>query len=81
MKFVLITLTQLLFTLFMYVMGSIFFGASLVPGLAILFKVWSATVHLHPLLRLFLVGTSIALAYFFIWHNAYSFSWTFSNDI
>ena len=55
---------QLLFAIFMYLMGSIFFGAALVPGLALFFKVWHATVTLTPILRLFLVGTSLALGYF-----------------
>lgn len=64
MKWLLIALTQLLFTLFMYLMGSLFFGTALVPGLALVLKVWRSTVHLEPLPRLFLTGISLATGYF-----------------
>lgn len=55
---------QLLFAIFMYLMGSLFFGAALVPGLALFLKVWQATLFVAPPLRLFLIGTSLALGYF-----------------
>jgi len=60
----LITLTQFFFTLFMYSMGSIFFGAALVPGMALVLKVWQATLASPALFRLFCLGVSIAAAYF-----------------
>lgn len=64
MKWLLTVLVQLFFAIFMYLMGSIFFGAALVPGLALLLKVWHATVSTAPLLRLFLVGIALSLGYF-----------------
>jgi len=64
MKWLWTTLIQLLFTLFMYVMGCVFFGAAMVPGLALLWNVWHDTVEAPLLPRFFCLGFSIALAYF-----------------
>ena len=64
MKSLLMTLAQLFFTVFMYTMGAVFFGAALVPGLALLMKVWGMTVSYDPLMKLFLLGTTLALGYF-----------------
>jgi acetyltransferase-like isoleucine patch superfamily enzyme len=55
---------QLVFTLFMYLMGSIFFGAAMVPGLALLFKVWHVSAGVDLLPRLFYLGFTLALGYF-----------------
>jgi len=64
MKWFWVTLTQLLFTIFMYVMGSIFFGAALVPGLALLLKVWKVTLHYELIPRLFCLGFTLSFGYF-----------------
>ncbi|MCK5178175.1 MAG: hypothetical protein KAR32_01485, partial [Candidatus Omnitrophica bacterium] len=64
MKWLWITLTQILFTVFMYLMGSIFFGAAMVPGLALLLKVWNATLSYDLIPRLFCLGFTLALGYF-----------------
>ena len=64
MPWLLITFVQLLFSLFMYAMGSVFFGASLVPGLFLFLKVWELTLTLPIVLRLFFLGTTIAAGYF-----------------
>ena len=64
MSWILMTLGQLLFSLFMYGMGAIFFGAAMIPGLALLIKVWSWSASFELLPRLFFVGVSIALGYF-----------------
>ena len=64
MKWFLTVLIQLLFAVFMYLMGSIFFGAALVPGLALVLKVWHTTATTPLLLRLFFVGTTLSLGYF-----------------
>lgn len=64
MKWLWITITQLLFTLFMYIMGSVFFGAALVPGLALLIKVWKETLNYDFIPRLFCLGFTLALGYF-----------------
>ena len=64
MKSTLITVVQLLFTVFMYVMGSVFFGLALVPGLALIFKFWTLSSATHDVVRLFMLGFTVALAYF-----------------
>jgi acetyltransferase-like isoleucine patch superfamily enzyme len=64
MHWILIILGQLTFSLFMYLMGSVFFGAAMVPGLALLFKVWNSTLAYAPLTRLFLLGFTLAAGYF-----------------
>ena len=64
MRWLLITLAQLWFAIFLYAMGAVFFGAAMVPGLALIMKVWNASKDLMPLCRLFSLGTTIALAYF-----------------
>ena len=64
MKWFLTVLIQLLFAVFMYLMGSIFFGAALVPGLALVLKVWHTTATTPLPLRLFFVGTTLSLGYF-----------------
>ena len=64
MSWILTTLGQLIFSLFMYGMGAVFFGAAMVPGLALVIKIWNWSAHFESLLRLFFVGTSIALGYF-----------------
>src|SRR3990167_5787293 len=64
MTWILMTVGQLIFSLFMYAMGAIFFGAAMVPGLALVIKTWNWSALFDLLPRLFFVGTSIALGYF-----------------
>ena len=64
MAWLFMTLGQALFSIFMYGMGAVFFGAAMVPGLALLIKVWQWSTDFDSILRLFCVGTSIALGYF-----------------
>lgn len=64
MAWLLMTLAQVVFTIFMYGMGALFFGAALVPGLALIMKVWTVTAELSLLPRLFWLGTSMAMGYF-----------------
>ncbi len=64
MNWILTTLGQLIFSLLMYVMGSVFFGAAMVPGLALLLKVWNWSGSFELLPRLFCIGTTLALGYF-----------------
>lgn len=64
MKWLWVTLTQLLFTLFMYLMGSVFFGLAMVPGLALLLKVWETTLNTNLIFRLFCLGFTLSLGYF-----------------
>lgn len=64
MSWLLVTVIQLLFAVFMYAMGSVFFGAAMVPGLLLLFKVWESTIAWPVFLRLFALGTTAAAGYF-----------------
>ena len=64
MSWILVTLGQLMFSLFMYAMGSLFFGTALIPGLALLLKVWNWSAGFAFFPRLFFVGVSVALGYF-----------------
>jgi acetyltransferase-like isoleucine patch superfamily enzyme len=64
MNWLLITIIQLLFAVFMYAMGSVFFGASMVPGLLLLFKMWEMSLSWPVFLRLFVLGTTLAAGYF-----------------
>lgn len=64
MQWLWITLVQLFFAVFMYAMGTLFFGAALVPGLALLLKVWTATAETALFPRLFMIGLSVAAGYF-----------------
>lgn len=64
MNWLLMTLAQALFSLFMYCMGALFFGAALIPGLMLVMKVWAWTADFTVLPRLFWLGSSIAMGYF-----------------
>jgi len=64
MNWILITISQLLFTIFLYLMGSVFFGAAMVPGLALLTKVWQTSSDFVPLARFFAIGFTLAAGYF-----------------
>ena len=64
MNWFLMTLSQLFFSLLMYGIGAVFLGAAMVPGLALVIKVWNWSQIFDLLPRLFFVGTSIALGYF-----------------
>jgi len=64
LKSISITLIQLLFTLFMYAMGIFFFGASMVPGLLLLFKVWQSTVNLDLIPRVLYLAFTLSAGYF-----------------
>lgn len=64
MKWILTTLIQALFSLFMYAMAVVFFGAALVPALALFFKVLETSQNYPPLLKYFCLGISIGGGYF-----------------
>ncbi|MBI5150567.1 MAG: hypothetical protein HZA28_07350 [Candidatus Omnitrophica bacterium] len=59
-----IVFIQLVFTLFMYTMGILFFGAALVPALVLFLKVWNATLHYGFLPRIFAIALVISTGYF-----------------
>ncbi|MFH0790186.1 MAG: DapH/DapD/GlmU-related protein [Candidatus Omnitrophota bacterium] len=64
MKDILITIGQLLFSLFMYSIGTLFFALALIPGIALVLKTWSITLDMNSLLRFFVLGISLSGAYF-----------------
>jgi len=64
MKSFLITVGQLIFALMMYILGTIFFGLALVPGIALVLKAWQVSLSWNPLLRYAVLGFSVAAAYF-----------------
>jgi len=64
MKSFLISLGQLLFALLMYVLATIYFGLSLIPGIALVFKAWQAGLDALPLARFALLGFAAAGGYF-----------------
>ncbi len=61
---ILMTGAQLLFTLFMYGLGILFFGVSLMPGLALWFKQAEWTANASWGFKLFAMGLSLAAGYF-----------------
>lgn len=64
MKSFLITVFQLFFSLLMYVLCTIFFALALIPGIALVFKAWVVTLGMNGLQRFFILGISLASAYF-----------------
>lgn len=64
MKSIMMTVGQVIFTIFMYAMGSVFFGLALIPSLALFFYLSMLTVNAHYVVHLFALGVGIALGYF-----------------
>lgn len=64
MKSFLITLGQLVFALFMYILAIVFFGLALLPGVALVLKAEKMGAALKPLAHYVLLGFSIAAGYF-----------------
>jgi acetyltransferase-like isoleucine patch superfamily enzyme len=60
----LITLAQLVFTLVMYCVGIVFFGAALTPAVALFLKVQAASAGMQPLQRYLALGLSLGAGYF-----------------
>lgn len=64
MKSFLISLGQLVFSLLMYCVGTVFFGIALIPGIALVFKAWEAGQQAGIFLKFLYLGFSIAAGYF-----------------
>ena len=64
MKSWIMTGGQVIFTVFMYGMGALFFGLAMVPGLALVLQSWEWTAGMSAFPRAFFLGASIALGYF-----------------
>ena len=64
MKSFLMTVGQLLFTVFMYAMGSLFFALALFPAVALVGKLADITAHASALTHIFALSFGIAFGYF-----------------
>lgn len=64
MKSVLITVGQLIFSLFIYAIGTVFFALALIPGIALVLKTWSVALSMNGFLQFFMLGISLAGTYF-----------------
>lgn len=64
MRSFLMTASQVVFTLFMYTMGAVFFGLALVPGLAFFLAVTTWASQAPWFWRTFAMGFSLAAMYF-----------------
>lgn len=64
MKSSLISLGQLIFSLLMYCIATIFFGIALIPGVALVFKALSTGQEIGIFMRYLFIGLSIAAGYF-----------------
>ncbi|MDD4202299.1 MAG: DapH/DapD/GlmU-related protein [Candidatus Omnitrophica bacterium] len=64
MKWLWITIIQLIFAVFIYVMWAFFFGIALMPVLFLLFKVWQITSMFPLWQRVSLLSMTLAVGYF-----------------
>jgi acetyltransferase-like isoleucine patch superfamily enzyme len=64
MKSFLITLVQLLFSFFMYAVGTVYFALALVPGIYCVLKVWSVIPSVSSVTGMFLIGCALAGGFF-----------------
>lgn len=67
-KYAMQIVIQLAFTLVMYALSVLFFGISLMPGLALVLKVWNETVQSPLWQKTMCLGFAISAAFFFVWH-------------
>ncbi len=64
MKWLIVSGIQLLFTLFLYVIGILVIGLALFPGLVLCFHIWKSTVEFSIFERIFFLCFGITSAYF-----------------
>lgn len=64
MRSFLITLAQIIFSLSMYLIGIVFFGVALTPGVYLFLKAWSLLLNYPLFLRCVILGTSLSTGYF-----------------
>lgn len=63
-KYVATILVQLVFTFLMYAIGVLFFGLSLMPGLALVFKVWERTLDALLWQKTMCLGFALSTGFF-----------------
>ncbi|MBF0384435.1 MAG: hypothetical protein HQL27_01050 [Candidatus Omnitrophica bacterium] len=64
MREAMITIAQLVFTLFLYALGIILIGTAAFPGALLIKHAWMMSFQSDPLLRIFIICLSGAAAYF-----------------
>ena len=64
MKNKLVTIIQLIFTLFMYLLAIVYFGLASTPGIYLFVAVYNKALNFSLISRCFLGGLSLAAAYF-----------------
>ena len=64
MKWLFVSLVQLLSSVVMYLIGTVFFGLALIPGIALFFKTWSFAQNMPLAVKYLLLGLSLAGGYF-----------------
>jgi len=64
MKSFLITAGQLIFSLLMYVIGTVFFAIALIPGIILVMQTWKVSLDMAGFWKFFIIGSSLAGAYF-----------------
>ena len=64
MKSFLTTIGQVIFSLTMYIIGTILFALALMPGVYLILKAWSITSAMHGFFKFFIFGISLSAAYF-----------------
>lgn len=64
MKWLFMSLVQLLSSIVMYAIGTVFFGIALIPGIALFFNVWSYAQNISGIMKYLLLGLSLAGGYF-----------------
>ncbi len=64
MKWLFISIGQLIFSIAMYLIGTLFFGIALIPAIAVFFKTWSLDHGMNAIPKFFFLGISLAGGYF-----------------
>lgn len=64
MKWLFMSLVQLLTSVVMYFIGTVFFGLALIPGIALFFNAWSYAQNMPAAVKYLLLGLSLAGGYF-----------------
>ncbi|MDD4879888.1 MAG: DapH/DapD/GlmU-related protein [Candidatus Omnitrophica bacterium] len=64
MRWLFNTLMQLLSAVVMYLIGTVFFGIALIPGIVLSFKTWACVQNMPGAVKYLLLGLSMAGGYF-----------------
>lgn len=64
MRWLFMSAVQLMTSIVMYLIGTVFFGIALIPGIALFFKTWSYAQSMSGIMKFLLLGLSLAGGYF-----------------